>query len=139
MAAATEAAMRGEVDFATSLRSRVQALTGVPTSAFARVLSRIEPTPGVHELIDEVHARGGSVGVVGGFHEILVRSPPALRVDRWRANRLATHDGVLTGAVEGAIVDAEARSRHGQEWADAERVPCLRRTSRSATVRTICA
>ncbi|MEV8369143.1 phosphoserine phosphatase SerB [Microbacterium sp. NPDC064584] len=127
VAAATEAAMRGEVDFATSLRSRVQALTGVPTSAFARVLSRIEPTPGVHELIDEVHARGGSVGVVsGGFHEILDSVAPALGVDRWRANRLATHDGVLTGAVEGAIVDAEAKADALQEWADAERVPVQR-------------
>lgn len=127
VAAATEAAMRGEVDFATSLRSRVQALTGVPTSAFARVLSRIEPTPGVRELIDEVHARGGSVGVVsGGFHEILDSVAPALGVDRWRANRLATQDGVLTGAVEGAIVDAEAKADALQEWADAERVPVQR-------------
>ena len=72
VAAATEAAMRGEVDFAASLRSRVKALTGVPTSAFARVLARIEPTPGVRELIAAVHDRGGRVGVVsGGFHEIL--------------------------------------------------------------------
>jgi phosphoserine phosphatase len=45
--AATEAAMRGEVDFATSLRSRVAALAGVPTAAFERVRSRVEPTPGV--------------------------------------------------------------------------------------------
>lgn len=43
--AATEAAMRGEVDFATSLRSRVSALAGVPTTAFDRVRERIEPTP----------------------------------------------------------------------------------------------
>lgn len=44
--AATEAAMRGEVDFATSLRSRVAALEGVPVSAFERVRARIEPTRG---------------------------------------------------------------------------------------------
>ena len=70
--AATEAAMRGEVDFATSLRSRVDALRGVPTAAFERVRARIEPTPGVHELTAAVHERGGVVGVVsGGFHEIL--------------------------------------------------------------------
>src|SRR6478609_387455 len=61
VAAATEAAMRGEVDFATSLRSRVEALAGVPVSAFAHVLARIEPTPGVRELIDAVHERGGRV------------------------------------------------------------------------------
>ena len=111
VAAATEAAMRGEVDFATSLRSRVGALTGVPTAAFARVLARIEPTPGVRELIAAVHERGGRVGVVsGGFHEILDTVAPALGVDVWRANRLGTQDGALSGVVEGAIVDAEAKA-----------------------------
>jgi phosphoserine phosphatase len=118
VAAATEAAMRGEVDFAASLRSRVKALTGVPTSAFARVLARIEPTPGVGELIAAVHERGGRVGVVsGGFHEILDTIAPGLGVDVWRANRLVTHAGTLSGAVDGAIVDAEAKAAALREWA----------------------
>ena len=122
VAAATEAAMRGEVDFAASLRSRVKALTGVPTSAFARELARIEPTPGVRELIAAVHDRGGRVGVVsGGFHEILDTVAPGLGVDVWRANRLGTQDGTLSGAVDGAIVDAEAKAAALREWAtDAE-------------------
>ncbi|BDZ38115.1 phosphoserine phosphatase SerB [Microbacterium suwonense] len=116
--AATEAAMRGEVDFATSLRSRVAALKGVPTDAFARVLSRIEPTPGVRELTSAVRERGGVVGVVsGGFHEILDHVAPDLGVDRWRANRLAVHDDVLTGEVDGPIVDAQAKADSLQEWA----------------------
>ena len=73
--------MRGEVDFAASLRSRVQrARRASPSSAFARVLARIEPTPGVRELIDAVHERGGRVGVVsGGFHEILDTDRPRAR------------------------------------------------------------
>jgi len=117
VAAATEAAMRGEVDFATSLRSRVEALAGVPVTAFARVLARIEPTPGVRELIDAVHARGGAVGVVsGGFHEILDTVAPGLGVDVWRANRLATSDGVLTGVVDGPIVDAAGKADALREW-----------------------
>ncbi len=117
VAAATEAAMRGEVDFATSLRSRVEALAGVPLAAFARVLARIEPTPGVRELIDAVHARGGAVGVVsGGFHEILDTVAPGLGVDVWRANRLASSDGVLTGLVEGTIVDAAGKAEALREW-----------------------
>lgn len=116
--AATEAAMRGEVDFADSLRSRVAALRGVPVEAFARVRARIEPTPGVRELTDAVHQRGGVVGVVsGGFHEILDEVAPALGVDRWRANRLAVDDGVLTGAVEGEIVDAAAKAASLMAWA----------------------
>lgn len=116
--AATEAAMRGEVDFADSLRSRVAALREVPVEAFARVRARIEPTPGVRELTDAVHQRGGVVGVVsGGFHEILDEVAPALGVDRWRANRLAVDDGVLTGAVEGEIVDAAAKAASLTAWA----------------------
>ncbi len=116
--AATEAAMRGEVDFATSLRSRVAALRGVPVGAFERVRARIEPTPGVRELTAAVHDRGGVVGVVsGGFHEILDEVAPTLGVDRWRANRLAVADGSLTGEVDGAIVDAEAKAASLQEWA----------------------
>lgn len=116
--AATEAAMRGEVDFATSLRSRVAALKGVPVSAFERVRARIEPTPGVRELTAAVHARGGVVGVVsGGFHEILDVVAPDLGVDRWRANRLEVVDGSLSGHVDGDIVDGAAKARSLQEWA----------------------
>ena len=127
VAAATEAAMRGEVDFATSLRSRVQRLAGVPTSGFARVLARVEPTPGVRELIDAVHARGGAVGVVsGGFHEILDSVAPSLGVDIWRANRLATQDDALTGAVDGAIVDAQGKADALREWAADAGVPLAR-------------
>jgi phosphoserine phosphatase len=116
--AATEAAMRGEVDFSTSLRSRVAALEGVPVSAFERVRARIEPTPGVRELTAAVHDRGGVVGVVsGGFHEILDSVAPGLGVDRWRANRLDVADGVLTGLVDGDIVDGAAKASSLQEWA----------------------
>ena len=116
--AATEAAMRGEIDFAASLRSRVAALEGVPISAFARVRARIEPTSGVQALTAAVHERGGVVGVVsGGFHEILDSIAPELGVDRWKANRLGVLDGALSGRVDGDIVDAAAKASSLQEWA----------------------
>lgn len=116
--AATEAAMRGEIDFADSLRSRVAALRGVSTDAFARVRARIDPTPGVDELTAAVHERGGVVAVVsGGFHEILDHVAPELGVDLWRANRLDAADGALTGFVDGEIVDAAAKAHSLQEWA----------------------
>jgi phosphoserine phosphatase len=127
VAEATEAAMRGEVDFATSLRSRVQALAGVPTDAFARAIARIEPTPGVRELIAAVHSRGGVVGVVsGGFHEVLDTIAPELGVDLWRANRLAAADGVLSGEVDGGIVDATAKAETLRQWAADHGVPLNR-------------
>lgn len=127
VAAATEAAMRGEVDFAASLRTRVAALTGVPLAAFERVLARVEPTLGASEFITGVHEAGGIVGVVsGGFHEVLDHIAPALGVDRWRANRLATSDGALTGAVDGEIIDAEAKAATLREWARVLELPLWR-------------
>ncbi|GAA3660542.1 phosphoserine phosphatase SerB [Microbacterium marinilacus] len=127
VAAATEAAMRGEVDFAESLRSRVRELAGVPVTSFERVRSRIEPTPGVTDLIDAAHSRGGVVGVVsGGFHEILDELAPALGVDLWRANRLVAVDGELTGEVDGPIVDAAAKRDWLTRWATERGVPMSR-------------
>lgn len=127
VALATEAAMRGEVDFATSLRSRVEALAGVPVAAFARVLARVEPTPGVTALIEAIHARGGVAAVVsGGFHEVLDTVAPSLGVDVWRANRLVAADGALTGVVDGGIVDAEGKADALREWAAAYGVPLTR-------------
>lgn len=122
--AATEAAMRGEVDFAESLRSRVAALRGVPEESFERVRARIRPTPGVQALTAAVHERGGVVAVVsGGFHEILDYIAPDLGVDRWRANRLQIVDGHLTGEVDGDIVDAAAKAATLRAWADELGVP----------------
>jgi len=127
VAAATEAAMRGEVDFATSLRSRVAELRGVPLSAFDRVRARVEPTPGAAELVAAIHARGGRAAVVsGGFHEILDVIAPRLGIDEWRANRLAVDGGVLSGLVDGEIVDAAGKAAALREWAAASGVPLSR-------------
>lgn len=127
VAAATEAAMRGEVDFAASLHARVAELRGVAVTAFARVIARVEPTPGVRELIAAVHARGGTVGVVsGGFHEVLDDIAPGLGVDRWRANRLEAAGGMLTGRVSGAVVDGAAKAATMREWAAELGVPAAR-------------
>lgn len=127
VAAATEAAMRGEVDFAASLRARVATLAGVPVSAFDRVLARVEPTPGARELIAAIHERGGAAAVVsGGFHEILDVVAPGLGIDVWRANRLTVADGVLDGTVAGAIVDAAGKETALREWAAERGVPVHR-------------
>ncbi|MGB4778724.1 phosphoserine phosphatase SerB [Microbacterium sp.] len=128
VAAATEAAMRGEVDFATSLRARVRALEGVPLSAFDRVCARVQPTTGAAELIAAIHARSGLAAVVsGGFHEVLDAVAPPLGVDLWRANRLSVTGEALSGTVDGGIVDAPGKAAALEEWAAASGVP-LRRT-----------
>lgn len=118
VAAVTERAMRGELDFAASLTERVATLAGVPQSAFETVLSQVTVTDGVPELIDAVHQAGGSVCVVsGGFHEILDPLAESLGLDEWKANRLEVSGGVLTGRVAGPIIDAQAKADWLQTWA----------------------
>ena len=120
----TERAMRGELDFADSLRARVSTLAGLPDSVFAEVGRRIRPTEGVYELIAGIHAGGGVVGVVsGGFHELLDPLAAQLGVDHWRANRLEVEAGYLTGRVLGPIIDAEAKAVALREWAALEQIP----------------
>lgn len=123
----TERAMRGELDFAESLTARVSTLAGLPVRIFEEVGRRIRPTPGVHDLIDGLHANGSRIGVVsGGFHELLDPLAAALSLDHWRANRLATLNGRLTGGLVGPIIDAHAKAAALREWAGVELVPMER-------------
>ncbi|KZX22405.1 Phosphoserine phosphatase [Rathayibacter tanaceti] len=124
VAAITERAMRGELDFSESLRERVGTLAGVPASVFSGVSAGVRVTPGALELVDGVHAAGGRVGVVsGGFHEVLDPVAGGLGLDFVRANRLGCLDGALTGAVAGPVIDAGAKAEALREWATASGVP----------------
>lgn len=117
VAEVTERAMRGEIDFAESLRERVATLAELPARALEHVRAEVRVTPGVPELIAAVHAAGGKVGVVsGGFHEVLDPLAEQLGLDFWRANRLEVIDGRLTGEVLGPIVDAQAKADALREW-----------------------
>ncbi|MGH3704503.1 MAG: phosphoserine phosphatase SerB [Agromyces sp.] len=127
VAAVTERAMRGELDFAESLRERVATLAGLDVAVLAAARERMTPTPGVQELIDGVHAAGGRVGVVsGGFHELLDPLAERLGLDFCRANRLEVAGGRLTGRVDGPIIDAAAKAVALAEWADAAGIPLAR-------------
>jgi phosphoserine phosphatase len=121
-------AMNGELDFEQSLRERVATLAGLPESVFADVAPSIRVTTGVPEMIAGIHAAGGKVAVVsGGFHEVLDPVAAALGLDYWRANRLTIVDGVLTGGLDGPIIDGQAKADTLQEWADDMGIP-LRQT-----------
>ena len=123
VAEVTDRAMRGEIDFAESLRERVATLAGLSSDVFAEVGALIRPTPGVHALIDGLHAGGSRIGVVsGGFHELLDPLAETLGLDHWRANRLEVADGRLTGGLVGPIIDATAKATALTEWAAAEGV-----------------
>ncbi len=114
----TEAAMRGEVDFADSLRERVATLAGVPDSVFADVYNELELSPGAEELISTVREAGWEVALVsGGFIEILTPLAEHLGITRFRANRLEVENGVLTGRTVGPIVDREGKEHALREYA----------------------
>ncbi|RWZ51776.1 phosphoserine phosphatase SerB [Labedella phragmitis] len=118
VARVTERAMRGELDFSASLVERVATLRGLDSAVFDAVAPRIVVTTGVPELIDGVHGAGGVVCVVsGGFHELLDPLATRLGLDGWRANRLMVTDSILTGEVDGPIIDAEAKAETLREWA----------------------
>ena len=120
VAEVTERAMRGELDFAQSLRERVAVLEGLPESVFADVYARIQPTDGVQELIDAIHGAGGLVGAVsGGFTQVLTPLAARLGLDFARANDLEVVDGKLTGKVTGRIVDRTVKAESLIEWAAA--------------------
>ena len=124
VAEVTERAMRGELDFAESLRERVATLVGTPESVFADTYARVRLSPGIRQLIESVHQRGGKVGVVsGGFHEVLDPLANDLGIDFWRANRLEVQDGVLTGKTVGPVIDARAKAQALAEWARETGIP----------------
>lgn len=120
----TERAMQGELDFSESLAERVATLAGTPESVFVEAYKKVRLSPGIHELIAAVHARGGKVGVVsGGFHEVLDLLAEDLNLDFWSANRLELHEGELTGRTIGPVIDAEAKAVALRQWAEASQIP----------------
>ena len=123
----TARAMRGELDFAASLRERVAALAGVPRRVLTQVRDEVRLTPGARDLIDSLHARGCRVGVVsGGFEEVVAPMARRLGIDHVAANRLEVSGGVLTGRVLGRVVDREEKVRRLRTWAEGDGVPMER-------------
>jgi phosphoserine phosphatase len=117
VAAVTERAMRGELDFAESLRDRVATLVGLDEAVIGQTYERITVTAGAQELIDAVHAAGGKVGAVsGGFNQVLEPLANRLSLDFWRANELGVANGKLSGEVIGRIVDRQAKADALAEW-----------------------
>ncbi|MBM7313917.1 phosphoserine phosphatase SerB [Streptococcus suis] len=118
VAAITERAMRGELDFEEALRERVVLLKGLPVTVFDRIMEKIHFTPGAADLVAELKNRGYKVAVVsGGFHETVDRLAAQLELDYVRANRLEVVDGLLTGQVLGEIVTKETKKACLEAWA----------------------
>ncbi|MGT2950676.1 phosphoserine phosphatase SerB [Streptococcus cuniculi] len=118
VAAITERAMRGELDFKEALAARVALLKGLPLSVFDRILNKIHFTPGAEKLVAELHRRGYKVAVVsGGFHETVDVLAERLGIDYVKANRLEVEEGILTGRVLGDIVTKDTKKAYLEKWA----------------------
>jgi phosphoserine phosphatase len=113
VSAITEAAMRGELDFAASLTRRVALLEGLPAVALERVYAeRLQLSMGAQAMLDGVQAAGiKTLLVSGGFTFFTERLKARLKLDYAHANVLEEQDGLLTGRVVGGIVDAEEKMR----------------------------
>lgn len=118
VAAITERAMRGELDFEAALCERVALLKGLPEDIFAQIAERIHFTLGAEDLVKELHKRGYKVGLVsGGFHETVDRLAEQLGIDYVKANRLEIQQGFLTGQVVGEIVTKDTKLAMLKAWA----------------------
>ena len=118
VAAITERAMRGELDFRQALEERVGLLAGLDREVFDRTFARVTFTPGALELIRTAHERGWKVGVVsGGFHEVADRIVEAAGIDYCLANRLEVQNGKLTGKLAAEIVTRERKLEALRSWA----------------------
>ena len=113
VAAITEAAMRGELDFAASLKQRVALLEGLDASALQRVYDeRLKLSPGAETMLAAMQKAGlKTLLVSGGFTFFTERLKARLGLDYTHANELEIVDGKLTGRVIGGIVDAEEKQR----------------------------
>ena len=127
VAAVTSAAMRGEIDFADSLRARVATLAGLPVTVLDEVRADIRLTAGARTLVRTMKRLGFTLAVVsGGFIEIVGPLAAELGIDHAHANRLEVRDGLLTGGLVGDIVDRQGKATALRRFAAEEGLPLSR-------------
>jgi phosphoserine phosphatase len=124
VAAVTESAMRGEIDFAESLHARVALLEGVPESALDEVYRSLLYAPGARTMIRTLKRIGYRFALVsGGFTQIIERIAAELDIDYYAANELEVVDGRLTGRIVGDVVDRPGKASALRRFAAEARIP----------------
>lgn len=113
----TSRAMRGELDFESSLRKRVSLLEGLPVSVFDTVFNSIHLAPNAQKFISILQKNGILVGLVsGGFTPIVERLAKSLGISYLSANQLEVKDGFLTGQLVGEIVTGQVKQATLEIW-----------------------
>jgi phosphoserine phosphatase len=127
VAAVTEAAMAGEVDFGEALRQRVRLLAGLQECDLEAVRNSIVLAPGARTLVRTLKRLGYELAVVsGGFTQVIGPLVDELGIDHLAANELVVEAGVLTGDLAGAIVDRAGKAAALAAFATAAGVPVAR-------------
>lgn len=120
----TSRAMRGELDFESSLRKRVSLLEGLPVSVFDKVFNTIHLTSNAQEFISILQKNGILVGLVsGGFTPIVERLAKFLGIAYFSANQLEVKDGLLTGKLVGQIINPEIKKETLEKWREELKLP----------------
>jgi phosphoserine phosphatase len=124
VAEVTDAAMRGELDFAESLHKRVATLAGLPAEVLDDVADQIELTPGARTTIRTLRRLGFHCGIVsGGFRQVIEPLAHDLMMDFVAANELEIVDGKLTGRVVGNVIDRPGKAKALRDFAQQAGVP----------------
>jgi phosphoserine phosphatase len=127
VAAVTEAAMAGELDFEDALRGRVRLLAGLKEADLDAVRDDMVLTPGARTLVRTLKRLGYEIAVVsGGFTQVIEALVTDLGIDHLAANELALDGGVVTGELRGPIVDRAGKAEALARFAAAAGVPVAR-------------
>ncbi len=127
VAAVTEAAMAGEIDFADALRRRVRLLAGLKEADLEAVRDGIVLTPGARTLVRTLKRLGYELAVVsGGFTQVIGPLVTDLGIDHLAANMLVLDSGVVTGELDGTIVDRAGKATALASFAAVAGVPLAR-------------
>ena len=124
VAAITESAMRGELDFTESLRERVRLLAGLPVEALEEVRQGLELAPGARTFVRTLQRLDFRLAVVsGGFTDVIDGLVADLGIDYSAANVLGKDGGRLTGTLVGPVVDRAGKAEALERFAAAAGVP----------------
>lgn len=120
----TSQAMRGEIDFESSLRKRVSLLEGLPDSIFDNVFNSIHLSLNAQKFISILQKNEILVGLVsGGFTPIVERLAKSLGIVYFSANQLEVKDGLLTGKLVGQIISPEVKQATLEQWREKLKLP----------------
>lgn len=124
VAAITERAMRGEVNFKESLEARVSCLRGLDAKFLDTMVDRIKLSPGAESLVRVLNQCGVKTAIIsGGFDFVAQPMARRLQMDAVVCHRLEIQGGKLTGRVQGAIVDAEGKAAALKQLAERWQIP----------------